>query len=128
MTFSLKCEFCEKSSDLTAAQLKEVKQDDLILTIFTCSNCGKSRVVQIDNTETMELLSQYKHLYKKALKSQRYHKKVHTKVKINAQKIKRELDNKRNLLINQFSSLFTEYEDNKEQSELCEPTAINVGK
>lgn len=118
MKFQLNCEFCGNPSELTAGQLKEVKQNDVVLTIFTCSSCGKSRVVQVDSTRSLELLSQYKSCYKQAMKAQLKHRKCPDKVRTRAWRLKAKLDHERDRLNVKYASLFTEFEDTKEQSEL----------
>lgn len=118
MKFQLNCEFCGNTSELTAGQLSDVKQDDVTLTVFTCSSCNKSRVVQVDSEKTLDLLRQYKSCYKRAMIAQKRGQKCPEKIRNKAHNLKFKLDYERNLLNAKYSSLFTEFEDNKEQSEL----------
>lgn len=124
MNFQLTCSFCDNKQSLTANQLSEVRQDELILTVFTCKNCGKQRVVQIDSEETLKLLSEYKHIYLRAIQHHKNGKRVPQKLKQKADTYKLQLDAKRKELNVRYTSLFTEFVDNKEQSESCEPATI----
>jgi hypothetical protein len=124
MNFQLTCSFCDNKQSLTANQLSEVRQDGLIFTVFTCENCGKQRIVQIDSEETLKLLSEYKHIYLRAIQHRKNGKRIPKKLKQKADTYKLQLDSKRKELNVKYASLFTEFVDNKEQSESCEPATI----
>lgn len=76
MNLNIKCDFCKREFQLQALHLTEknidLKGEQLIVTSFNCPFCKKEYVVQVDNAETLEILSEYK---TKMLRVQNYKKR-----------------------------------------------------
>lgn len=55
MEVSVTCDSCGKNFNLTDCMFERKLNNNLMLTILTCSNCHKEMVVQIDNLQTLKL-------------------------------------------------------------------------
>lgn len=111
MKAQLICPSCHKVANVTLGDISEYHDtkdnQDIIVTYFKCPNCGTKVCVQIDNTETKELLKKLQ----LSISIAQYHQrakgnKKHKAETIRLSELDSELEDKRTEFIARYGSLY----------------------